>query len=591
MFRLKFWGRLCLLFPLALVLSLDDNNKDYPIEHCSFPVNNNKEDNDKNNVLRLDTYSNNSVKETFYFSEIDFIRKDICMDMPPFPVNDYLEFVEDCHNLNFPQLHLGIGIGSHLFQSDFIEGSIENALQYLHDYMKPINVIVQNQFNINFKIKHVIISIDETSKWDNKNCRNSIYRQFAFWRDFTDNMKKQPENVNLFWHLLDACFSWSSPIGVATVGTAGCNGNAPSITQISRRNDNNRGYITSLHELGHSLGGLHQFMPGIMGGFGISKRFQEKLQMNKESAEEICRGLNRVFKCNPSKGALLYHDLIENNEVKQEKCGNGIVENFEECDSRTVCCMPNCKLSEFAECDYNSNQCCNRDCTLKPYTSECELIGYTGYCRNGYCTTIDLPCNNPEYIECGINCTGNRPLPTIFYVQNDTICTKNSQRGRCRDATCKVQKSLQYYDFSDDCFLKKHCDFTIKVPKRNNRYLSKIESKEVSLNCFESIHEIAKEPIELQLIAVRKLIVYSPSSIKVIYKGPNIKQSSIEGNKGILFEEIRQTSNKYLPGNNMATLSEKNLQNAVFLSAPLKDFKIQNQDSKRSIFLSVKVFH
>ena len=355
---------------------------DFPIEYCSF-----------DHGTTIDIYKNESIVETLTI-EPNVICSRI---QPDFPINDYLDL--SCSLPESPsaitEVYLGIAIGSHLFET--VNNSVINTLRYIDEYIHQANIIYINQFKIKLIIRHVMISIDEYTSWDNFRCRNSIYRQFAYFQRF-------PKSEQFFWHLIDACYQDNSAIGVATVGSAGsCQGNAPGITHISK--DNPRVFLTTVHELGHNLGALHHYdVPGIMGGYKVSKIYLDKYQFHNHSKENICETLNYILQTCP------------NNKIVQQStsiCGNGVIELNEECECpqplKKCNCCDTCRLKPGAECDPVNpirGVCCDNNCQLKDYTQECYVLGHLGYCRNGYCTVLNKGCQTQQggNLTCKIKC-------------------------------------------------------------------------------------------------------------------------------------------------------------------------------------------
>lgn len=79
--------------------------------------------------------------------------------------------------------------------------------------------------------------------------------------------------------------------------------------------------------------------------------------------------------------------------ISLQMCGNGIVENGEDCDpgvgSTSACCDVNtCKFRNNAVCDPDSSPCCTSQCTFAPTTQICRPS------RDSNCDTAEV-------------CTGN----------------------------------------------------------------------------------------------------------------------------------------------------------------------------------------
>jgi hypothetical protein len=79
--------------------------------------------------------------------------------------------------------------------------------------------------------------------------------------------------------------------------------------------------------------------------------------------------------------------------ISLQMCGNGIVENGEDCDpgsgvNSTCCDSTTCKFRNNAVCDPQSSPCCTNQCSFAPATQVCRPS------RDGNCDTAEM-------------CTGN----------------------------------------------------------------------------------------------------------------------------------------------------------------------------------------
>ena len=140
--------------------------------------------------------------------------------------------------------------------------------------------------------------------------------------------------------------------------------------------------------------------------------------------------------------------------ISMQMCGNGIVEQGEECDpglgNNSTCCDPQtCKFTAGAVCDPGSSTCCTSDCQMAPATQLCRK-------------SRDDRCDVPEF------CTGNSSTcPTDITTPNgeDRFSLRSgwfssSLLGRscgsgglsCADGICT----------SLDCGFPHLCTFTFK---------------------------------------------------------------------------------------------------------------------------------
>ncbi|XP_045689263.1 disintegrin and metalloproteinase domain-containing protein 33 isoform X3 [Phyllostomus hastatus] len=118
-------------------------------------------------------------------------------------------------------------------------------------------------------------------------------------------------------------------------------------------------------------------------------------------------------------GACLSNAPDSGLQVPRARCGNGFVEEGEECDcgagqecSDPCCFAHNCSLREGAQCSHGD--CCS-SCLLKPAGAPCRLAAGD--------------CDLPEF------CTGASPYcPPDIYLLDGSPCA--SGRGYCRDGAC-----------------------------------------------------------------------------------------------------------------------------------------------------------
>lgn len=478
-----FWLSCCLL----VITSFVNGHKQNVIEYCSF-----------GNNVTVDIYANETLQEKLTFKP-DTICNDFSDDIDIVAVNDYQDY--KC-TPTVRELYLGIAIGSHLYNNIVVDGPKDYnnigaesaaALKYIHEYIHQANIVYINQFNIKLVIRHVMISTDEYTSWDNFRCRNSIYRQFAFFQRF-------PKSEQFFWHLIDACYKSNSAIGVANVGTSCHQDNAPSITHVSENNP--RAFLTTIHELGHSLGALHHYdNPGIMGGYKVPKIYLGKYQFHNHSRESICQTLNNILETCPNKKGPTSNNAI---------CGNGIIELGEECEGSagSVCCK-DCQLKQGAQCDPAhpiEGVCCDNTCQLKDYTQECHILGHLGYCRNGYCNILNTSCNTID--NCKIFCTRDN---TTTFIEDNTLCAKGG--GICLNGTCTVPTVPTEQPTTVPT---KPCDIIAENIKYMDNDIIRVKQKEFEISCN------LKKQLTLYFPKRNTLILSSPEIPEVIYLNKGI---------------------------------------------------------------------
>lgn len=86
--------------------------------------------------------------------------------------------------------------------------------------------------------------------------------------------------------------------------------------------------------------------------------------------------------------------------ITSNMCGNGVVEEGEECDpgkgSNSTCCDINtCKFTSGAVCDPDSSPCCTAQCSFAPATQVCRPS------QDPTCDTAEMCTGNSS--ECPAN--------------------------------------------------------------------------------------------------------------------------------------------------------------------------------------------
>ncbi|KAM6155764.1 disintegrin and metalloproteinase domain-containing protein 1a-like [Rhynchocyon petersi] len=192
-----------------------------------------------------------------------------------------------------------------------------------------------------------------------------------------------------------------------------------------------------VHELGHNLGIQHDHSACICKEKSFCLMHQN---ITKEGGFSNCSAHSFYQFLQEHKGACLFNKPGPKVRMRRAPtCGNGVVEETEECDCGPVCdshpcCDPLCKLMAGAEC--SQGLCC----------SECQFR------RKGYvCRPAEDQCDLPEY------CDGDSgECRADTYKQDGTSCERNNYcfRGRCKnpDKQCMAAFGLQARSASEDCY-------------------------------------------------------------------------------------------------------------------------------------------
>ncbi|EFN83625.1 ADAM 10 [Harpegnathos saltator] len=231
-------------------------------------------------------------------------------------------------------------------------------------------------------------------------------------------------------------------------------------------------HVTLAHEIGHNFGSPHdpeECTPG--GEDGNFIMFARATSGDKRNNNRFSPcSLNSINPVLNSKARSLKGCFTD---PKVSLCGNGVVEEGEECDCgweedcRDLCCFPQrryqlpeeppCKLTSRAVCSPSQGPCCNTDCTLR----------FGNKCRE------DNGCRDASF------CNGRSPnCPPSNNKPNKTIC--NSElvcfMGECTGSICLAYglESCQCIPGSNDSPMKA-CELCCRHPGENQPCLSSFD--------------------------------------------------------------------------------------------------------------------
>ncbi|XAO27343.1 hypothetical protein I312_106190 [Cryptococcus bacillisporus CA1280] len=230
---------------------------------------------------------------------------------------------------------------------------------------------------------------------------------FSAWRG-----AKGDDGAGL-WHLMSACPT-DSEVGVAWLGTL-CQTDSSqqasgtvSGTGISTASKTEWSLIA--HEIGHGFGAIHDCTSGCSLSGACCP-----LTANTCNA-------NGQFIMNPTTSTTEQtFSAWQRTVISLQQCGNGIVEDGEDCDpgantTSTCCDSSTCKFTSGAVCDPTSSTCCTSFCQYSPANTTCR-------------GAVNDICDYPEY------CTGtSAECPEDKMAKDGTSC--GSDGLACASGTC-----------------------------------------------------------------------------------------------------------------------------------------------------------
>ncbi|KAL4254484.1 Zinc metalloprotease [Abortiporus biennis] len=324
-------------------------------------------------------------------------------------------------------------------------GSSANASQQIISNFNTASALYKTTFNVSLGIVEMQVhdptcptTADASTPW-NVGCSDSLTLNdrlslFSDWRG-----KKGNDGAGL-WHLMSGCPT-GSEVGIAWLATlcqqtsSGQTGSIVSGTAVSTSGRVEWQVIS--HEIGHNFGAIHdcesgcesddsQCCPMTTSSCNSNSQFimspvaqTSEMKFSQCTIGNICSLMtgNTGGKTNTSCLA----DPSSRTVISLQMCGNGIVEDGEDCDpgsgTTSPCCdSTTCKFKSGAVCDPDSSSCCTTQCSFAPTTQVCR-------------PSKDSSCDTAEF------CTGNSSsCPTDIFSPNGQSCGSNGLA--CANGVC-----------------------------------------------------------------------------------------------------------------------------------------------------------
>ncbi|KIW44634.1 uncharacterized protein PV06_03089 [Exophiala oligosperma] len=401
--------------------------------------------------------------------------------------------------------------------------STDSVRQNIITQVNTASDLYQSTFNITLGLRNLTVSEAECpgtaaaqTPW-NVGCSGGTdmtarLNTFSQWRG-------QRGDSNAYWSLFTTC-NTGAEVGLAWLGQL-CNtgatsqqdtsGSSQSVTGANVIAKTSTEWQVFAHESGHTFGAVHDCDSSTCADANTVNSGQccplsasscdakAQYMMNPYSSPDItkfspcsigniCSALGRN---SVQSGCLTDNRGVVT--ITGNQCGNGIVEEGEDCDcggadgcAGNSCCNPDtCKYNQGAVCDPSNEGCCTPQCQFAsastvcrastgvcdpeetcsgtngtcpadvtaPDGTSCKSGNATGlHCASGQCTSRDLQCKtlmgdytstNDTYAcnsqTCSISCGSPDFGPNVCYSmqQNFLDGTPCGGDGKCRNGVCK----------------------------------------------------------------------------------------------------------------------------------------------------------
>ncbi|KAF2460628.1 Metallo-peptidase family M12-domain-containing protein [Lineolata rhizophorae] len=364
------------------------------------------------------------------------------------------------------------------YTGDF--NSSESARQNVITQMNSASDLYENTFNISLGLANLTVSDancpgtpPDTIPWNIPCSSNTDIQDrlnlFSGWRG-------QQEDGNSHWTLLTTC-NTGSAVGLAWLGQAcvSASQNSSSGGQDEIVSGANVVVRTSTewqviaHETGHTFGAVHDCTTSTCSD-GTSVNAQqccplsantcdagERFIMNPSTAEGITEfspcSVGNI--CSAMGRNSVKTDCFRNNRgvttITGQQCGNGIVEDGEDCDcggedgcGDNACCdAATCKFKNNAVCDDSNEDCC-RNCQFASSDTVCRAS--TGDCDPEERCPGDSPyCPEDQTTDDGEDCGDGLQCASGQCTSRDLQCktvmgsyTQGNDTYACDSATCRL---------------------------------------------------------------------------------------------------------------------------------------------------------